>query len=234
MKKSSPEFHESESAGRAGESTSTQGSDDGALVSALDLIWRILSGRRYLVPEADMPDIAQESVLRLWKWREKYPEKASELRMSEWDSFTATTAHNEIKRYFSNQLRGGQLPLDEAVLTGKGTPEGNADSEMFSLVRNVWQEICSLTLYQRRALLLGAPELVIDLIQFGVSEQAVAASLEISKEDWPDIFGRLPLSDGEIARIARSTKMISDPKAAAVAIGKARFDARKKLGRLKK
>lgn len=181
-----------------------------------------------------MPDIAQEAVLRLWKWREKYQEKAIELKMSEWDSFSATTAHNEIKRYFSNRLRGNEVPLDEAVWTGNETPEGNADSEMFSLTRKVWQEICRLTLYQRRALLLGAPELVVYLIQFGVDEQGIVASLEISNEIWSDISERLPLSDREIAAIARTSRMISDPEAAALAIGKARFDARKKLGRLKK
>lgn len=233
MKKSS-EFYESKPAGRAGESASARRRNDGALVSAIDLIWRVLSGRRYAVPEADMPDIAQEAVLRLWKWREKYQEKAIELKMSEWDSFSATTAHNEIKRYFSNRLRGNEVPLDEAVWTGNETPEGNADSEMFSLTRKVWQEICRLTLYQRRALLLGAPELVVYLIQFGVDEQGIVASLEISKEIWSDISERLPLSDREIAAIARTSRMISDPEASALAIGKARFDARKKLGRLKK
>lgn len=234
MKKSSQQLRESHPNSTARESVRSSWLDESSLVSAIDLIWRVLCGRRYAVPEADMPDIAQEAVMRLWKWRNKYHEKAGGMTMAEWESFTAKTAHNEINRYFSNQLRANEIPLDEVALLAKGTPEGDADSEMFSLIRNVWQEICSLTLYQRRALLLGASELVIYLIRFGINEQSIVASLEISKEDWPDISRRSPLSDREIAVIARSSKMISDPEAAALAIGKARFDARKKLGRLRK
>ena len=234
MKKSSQNLHESPPTGDVIEIPRASQTDDGSVVSAIDLIWRVLCGRRYAVPEAYMPDIAQEAVLRLWKWRQKYHEKANGLTISEWDSFTATTAHNEIKRHFSNQMRTTEVPLDDAILPGAGTPEGDADSEMFSLIRNVWQEICRLTQYQRRALLLGSPELLIYLMQFGVSERAVVSSLEISKEDWPEIFGRLPLSDREIAAIARSSKTMTDPEATAMAIGKARFDARKKLGRLRK
>lgn len=207
--------------------------EDGPLVSAFDLIWRVLSGRRYAIPEADMPDIAQEAALRLWKWRRKYHEKAGRLTISDWNSFTATTAHNEINRHFSNQMRSREVPLEDDAFPGAGSPAGDADSEMFSLVGNVWPEICSLTLYQRRALLLGSPELLIYLIEFGVIEQTVVASLEISEEDWPGIFRRLPLPDREIAAIARSSKTIEDPAAAALAIGKARYDARKKLERLR-
>jgi DNA-directed RNA polymerase specialized sigma24 family protein len=234
MKKSSQQLRESPPTGDVEETMCASQTDDGSLVSSLDLIWRVLCGRRYAVPEADMPDIAQEAVFRLWKWRQKYHEKASGLTNSEWDSFTATTAHNEIKRHFSKQMRATEVPLDDADLTRVWTPEGETDSEIYSLIRKVWQEICSLTQYQRRALLLGSPELLIYLIQFGVSERTVVASLEIRKEDWAEIFGRLPLSDREIAAISRSSKPTTDPEATTMAIGKARFDARKKLGRLKK
>jgi DNA-directed RNA polymerase specialized sigma24 family protein len=234
MKKSSRQLRETQPNSAAGESVRSSRRGECSLVSAIDLIWRVVCGRRYAVPEADIPDIAQEAILRLWKWRERFQERANGMTMAEWDSFTAKTAHNEINRYFSNRLRGNEIPLDDAALLSNRTPEGDADCEMFSLIRKVWQEICGLTLYQRRALLLGAPELVVYLIQFGVNEQAIVASLEISTEDWPDILKRLPLSDREIAAIARSSRMISDPEAAALAIGKARFDARTKLGRLRK
>ncbi|MGD9560884.1 MAG: hypothetical protein AB7F88_00355 [Pyrinomonadaceae bacterium] len=234
MKDSSRQFHEPEQTDGVQEPESPSQIEDGPLVSAFDLIWRILSGRRYAIPEADMPDIVQEAVLRLWKWRRKYHEKASGLTISEWNSFTATTAHNEINRHFSNQMRSREVPLEDDALPGSGSPAGDANSEMFSLAGNVWPEICSLTLYQRRALLLGSPELLIYLIEFGVSEQVVVASLEISVEDWPGIFERLPLPDREIAAIARSSRTTSVPAAAALAIGKARYDARKKLERLKK
>lgn len=234
MKNSSEQVHESSPTDDAGGPVRAPRTDGGSLGMALDLIWRILCGRRYAVPDADIPDIAQEAALRLWKWREKYRERASELTLSEWDSFTATTTHNEIKRHFSNQTRTNDVPLDDIVFEDQSSPEGDADSEVFSLVENVWQGICRLTLYQRQALILGSPELVIYLIQFGVGEQAVVASLEISEEDWIGIFRRLPLSDREIAAIARPSKTIRDPGAAALAIGKARYDARKKLKGLRK
>lgn len=208
--------------------------DESSAVSTLDLIWRILSGRRYAVLESDLPDIAQEAALRLWKWRNRHTEKASGLTKSEWDSFTAKTAHNEINRYLSNQLGGLEVPLEEAASLAAETPDGHEDRDMSSMIPNVWQEICSLTLYQRRALLLGAPELVVYLVHLGISEQAVVAALEISKEDWPQIYKRLPLSGTEIASIARSSETLSEPEAEMRAIRKARFDARKKLGRLKK
>jgi len=203
--------------------------DEGSFVSALALIWRVIYGRRYALPESDASDVAQEAALRLWKWSEKFQEKSTRMTITEWDSFTAKTAHNEINRYFSNQLRNKEVPLDNGDLVLTGTPEGDANAEMFSLVRNVWQGICRLTLYQRRALLLNSAELLIFLMQFGINEPAIVASLEINEEDWLDISGRLPLPDREIAAIARSSKAMRDPEAATRAIGKARFDARRKL-----
>lgn len=229
MKKSSQQSHETKPA-----PTCASRTDEGSLVSALDLIWRVLCGRRYAIPDADLPDIVQEAGLRLWKWREKYHEKAAGMTIAEWDSFTAKTAHNEINRHFSNQRQVNEVPLDDTIALQTATPEGDTDSEMFSFMRIVWQEICRLTQYQRRALLLGSPELVIYLVKFGIGEIEVVSSLEITKEEWTDISGRLPLSDKEIAAIARSSKTIRDPESAARAIGKARFDARRRLKRLRK
>lgn len=205
-----------------------------SLVSTCTLIWRVLSGRRFAIPDADMPDVAQEALMRLWRWSEKYLDKSGRMTMEEWDSFTAKTAHNEVNRFLSNRIHAGEVPLDETSVMLIRTPEGNTDSEVVSLVAEVWQAICCLRLYQRRALLLNSSELLIYLRQFGISEPAIVASLELSKEDWLRISGRLPLSDEEIAVIARSPKKGRDPKAAARAIKKARFDARRKLGRLRK
>lgn len=208
--------------------------DDRSLISAFNLIWRVVSGRRYAVPDAEIPDIAQEAVVRLWKWREKYKEKANEMTDVEWDSFTAKTTHNEINRHLSRHQRVNEVSLGETELLHTRTPEGYADSEMGSLIRNVWQEICRLTPYQRRALLLGSPELFVYLVQFGIVETEIVASMEIEKDEWAGISARLPLSDLEIAAIARSSKAARDPVAAARAIGKARYDARRKLERLRK
>ena len=126
------------------------------------------------------------------------------------------------------------MPLDEASLISARTVEGSSDAEMVSLVTNVWQETCRLSLYQRQALLLNSPDLMIYFIQYGISEAAIVESLEVSNEQWRDILEKLPLSDVEIAAIARSHKNDRDPGAATRAIRKARFDARKKLGRLRK
>ncbi len=205
-----------------------------SLASAFALVLRVLYGRRASLPEGDIPDVAQDAILRLLKWKEKYSEKAGSMTMAEWESYTAKTAHNEINRSFSNRKRKCEIPIDEASLMSAQTAEGRSDAEMFSLVRNVWQETCKLSLYQRRALLLNSPDLVIYFIEFGVNEAEIVASLEVSNEQWIDILERLPLSDVEIAAIARSHKNDRDPRAATRAIRKARFDARRKLGRLRK
>lgn len=204
------------------------------LTSAFALVWRVILGRRAAVLEADISDVAQEAILRLWKWRERHPAKANGMTMAEWDSYTAKTAHNEINRFFLNQKGTNEVPIDEASLISANTAEGSSEAEMVSLVGNVWQETCKLSLYQRRALLLNSPDLMLYFLQFGVSEAAILESLEVSNEQWRDILERLPLSDVEIAAIARSHKTGRDPEAAARAIRKARFDARKKLGRLRK
>lgn len=205
-----------------------------ALVSAFAIVWRVLYGRRSLLSESDMPDVAQNALMRLWKWKKTHPEKADSMTMAEWESYTAKTAHNEINRSFSNRKRKCEVPIDEESLRSAHTTEGSSDAEMISLVGNVWQETCKLSLYQRRALLLNSPDLVIYFIKFGVSEAEIVASLDISNEQWIDILQRLPLSDFEIAAMARLHKNDRDPRAATRAIRKARFDARRKLGRLRK
>ena len=206
--------------------------DEVSFVSALALIWRVIYGRRYALPEADAPDVAQEAALRLWKWSEKFQQRSDEMTAAEWSSFTAKTAHNEVNRYSASSKRAAEVPIDEAGLIQDRAPAGNADSEMFSLVREVWQEICRLSLYQRRALLLSSIELLIYFLQFGISESAVVASLEITEEEWPEIAGRMPLSDNEIAAIARPHRNALDQEASCRAIKKARFDARTRLKEL--
>lgn len=234
MNKSSPQLHEPSKTEYVKESEVVPGGEEGSLFSALALVRRVVFWHRYALPEADLPDIAQEAVVRLWRWRRKYREKACGMTEPEWDSFTAKTAQNEINRYLSSYLRKKESALNEDTLPGTISPAGDSDTEMISLVRDSWQEICTLTLYQRRALLLGSPELLTYLVEFGVSEKAIVASLDISEEDWSGMYARLPLSDREIAAIAASSRTKGDPEAATRAIGKARFDARKKLERLRR
>lgn len=234
MKKSSSTDHESHPPRSEESPLSERDRDTGSLASAFALVWRVLSGRRFAIPEADMPDVAQEALMRLWKWREKYQEKANRMTTAEWDSFAAKTAHNEINRFFSKRIRTNEISFDETTDIPTPAFEGNASAEMVSLVARVWQETCKLSLYRRRALLLSSPDLLIDFIQYGIPETAIIDSLEISSDEWLDISGRLPLSDEEVAGFARSSEKASDARSARRAIKKARYDARKKLGRLRK
>ena len=204
--------------------------NDSLFASTISLIWKVVTERRYAIPEADLPDVAQEAVLRVWKWREKYHKRAGGMTIEEWHSFTAKTAHNEINRFSTSRAKIREVPIDDAFGTAAPAAKGETDAEMVSLIGNVWQEICRLTLYQRRALLLGS-ELIVDLVQFSIAKTEIAGSLEITTEEWADILTRVPLSDREIA--ARSSKTNSISKTAG-AIGKARYDARRKLERLNK
>src|SRR5262249_42582278 len=153
--------------------------------------------------------------------------KAEGMTTEEWHSFTAKTAHNEINRFSTSRTKICEVPIDDASGISAPASDGETDAEIASLTGSVWQEICRLTLYQRRALLLGSPELIVYIMQFGIAETEVVASLEITTQDWADILTRLPLSDREIA--ARSSKTNSNSETTAGAIGKARFDARRKL-----
>lgn len=224
----------SESIRQSNKPESEPPSGEVSLVSAFALVWRVLLGRRAAVAEADIPDVAQEAILRLWRWRERHPEKANNMTMAEWKSYTAKTAHNEANRFFSKRKRASEVPIDEASLISANTAEGSSDAEMISLVGKVWQETCRLSLYQRRALLLHSPDLMIYFLQLGISEAAIVASIEVSSEQWRDILEKLPLSDIEIVAIATPHKTDRDSGAAARAIKKARCDARRKLGRLRK
>ncbi|MBX3295472.1 MAG: hypothetical protein KF762_07155 [Acidobacteria bacterium] len=206
---------------------------EGLIRDSINLIKRVAFGRRAVVHKDDIPDIAQEAALRLWKWREKFGDKSEEMTREDWDSFTARTAHNEINRYSSKRIKKNEVALDTAQTVLTRSTEGDADIEVVSLVRDVWQGICSLSLHQRRALLLHSIDLLVYFMQCGIKEHAIRESIDITKEEWERIVLRLPLSDREIAQMANSNGKASDSKLAAQAVKKARFDARKKLKRLR-
>lgn len=205
---------------------------EGLIRDTISLIKRVAFGRKAVVHEDDIPDIAQEAALRLWKWREKFGDKSEEMTREDWDSFTARTALNEINRYCSKRIKKNEVALDAAPPVPTRSTEGDADTEVISLVRNVWQGICGLSLHQRRALLLHSIDLLVYFMQFGIEERTIRESIDITKEEWERIVLRLPLSDKEIAQMANSNGNAGNTKLAAQAVKKARFDARKKLKRL--
>lgn len=199
------------------------------------LVRRVAYGRIPILQAADIPDIVQDVSLRLWKWCMKYGEKSERMTDTDWNSFTARTAHNEINRYYSNRkgLRD-DVSLDEAASVPTSAPEGNTDVEMISLVNKVWQEICSLSVYQRRSLLLHSSDLIIHFMLSGIEEETIARTLEFDGEEWQQIIERLPLTDAEIAEIFLKSYVSGNRQPNAGAVKKARFDARKKLKGLEK
>lgn len=207
---------------------------EGTFLNSLRLIERIAFGRKSVLREADIADVAQEVALRLWKWRGKFSDKSDRMTREDWDSFTARTAHNEINRYCSKRIRKNEVQLEEVPLIQAPAIEGDADAEMLSLVTNVWQGICGLSVYQRRALLLHSPDLLIYFMQFSVTEHTIVQALGMTEEEWGNVVLRLPLTDVEIATMTNTNGLHLDLKLAAQAIKKARFDARKKLKRLEK
>ena len=96
-----------------------------------------------------------------------------------------------------------EVPLDEAAPIPSKAPEGNAEVEVASLVNKVWQEICKLSVYQRRSLLLHSPDLIVYFMSCGVEEEAILRILDFNGEEWQQIIERLPFTDAEIAEISQ-------------------------------
>ena len=204
---------------------------EGFVAESLKLIRKVIAGRRS-VPNDDVPDISQEIVLRLWKWRTKFEDKSARMADVDWLSFTARTTHNEVNRNLSNRGRHIEVSIDEVELS-QGSQISPSD-ETFQLVEIAWQGICRLSLHQRQALLFNSVDLVVNLFQFGIEEDDLLGMLGLSRESWKSISARMPLTDSEIAEIANLDPTKRKSGTTEGAIRKARFDARRKLARLKR
>ncbi|HMS11282.1 MAG TPA: hypothetical protein PKE66_17465, partial [Pyrinomonadaceae bacterium] len=148
-------------------------------------------------------------------------EKSDTMSNDEWEAFAARTAYNEVNRSFSRErLLFANVDPDSVSATETSSIEGQTEIEVVSLVRLVWQEICLLSLRQRRSLLLHSQELTIYFLQIHITEKELAETLDFTESDWNDICGRLPLTDAEIAERTEGT---------AGSIKKARYEARVKL-----
>lgn len=210
--------------------TGANSNQDGFLIESLKLIRKVITGRRSIAGD-DIPDVIQDAALRLLKWRTKYVEKSSQMTESEWNSFTARTAHNEVNRRLANRSSGIAISIDdtsEEIVWDKDT-----SADAIQLTQSVWQGICLLSLYQRQALLFSSIDLVVYLLQLGVEEDSLIEMLGITKGAWEEIALKMPLSDIEIAEIAGSNRLRRKiKKNRASSVKKARFDARRKLKEL--
>lgn len=205
-----------------------------SFLAALPVVRKIVRRRFVSLRPVDAADLEQGIVLRLLKWREKYPDLSEDMSSADWESFAARTAYNETNRHFSkNGKAGTHLPLSAAV--DIESPEqliGDSDAEFQSLASFVWQGICEMTLRQRRALLLKNRKLVLDFLKGGIRDEDFARILEISENEWLEVKIKIPLPDAAIAGLNSTSGEQTNLESAINSIKKARHEARGKLRKL--
>jgi DNA-directed RNA polymerase specialized sigma24 family protein len=200
--------------------SATSASSEYSILAALPIVHRIVARRRSRLDPANRSDLVQEVALRIWRWRAKYPDKSEQMSGEDWNSFVARTAYNEVNRQFSREDNRANLPLEAVSEIEQPSVEGETDVEVFSLIQQVWQATCNLSLRQRRSLLLHSQELIIYFLQIGITENDLAEVLDFSETIWETVRDRLPMTDLEIAEIIEGK---------AGSIKKARYEARAKL-----
>lgn len=191
-----------------------------SILAALPIVRRIVSRRHSQLDPANVSDLVQDVALRIWQWRAKYQDRSDQMSGADWNSFAARTAYNEVNRHFSRESRPANLPLEVVSEIEQQSVEGETEVEVFSLIDQVWQATCKLSLRQRRSLLLHSQELIIYFLQIGIAENDLADVLNFNETVWCTVRDRLPMTDSEIAEIADGT---------AGSIKKARYEARLKL-----
>lgn len=202
-------------------------------LSALPIVHKIMGRKALHSLQSDAADLMQSIALRLWKWREKYSEKGAEMSPDEWKSFAARTTYNEINRHFSKKTIS-QVSLENATnVIGEESAEGQTNAEVYSLIKLVWQKICTLTVRQRRALLLHSEELIIYLLLAGISDENLARALNLTMDEWTEIKTRLPLSDAQIADVSATKEKQENNDLKTKSIKKARHEARLKFRRFR-
>lgn len=215
------------------EDLSFAANSDDSLLATLPVVQKIVRRKTLSGWQSEASDLVQGVVLRLLKWRDKYQEKSEEMSPDEWQSFAATTTYNEINRYFAKQQTAAEVPIETAE--GIASPEvieGASDAEVCSLARLVWQEICSLSLRQRRALLLANQEIIINFLACGITNEELAENLNLNMEEWEIIKEKLPLKDFQIAELIKESGNQNSIERVTNSIKKARHEARVKVRRL--
>ena len=205
---------------------------DRSFLAALQVVRKIVRRKRSSPAKEDTSDLEQGIVLRLLNWRNKYSERSEKMSEGDWKSFAARTAFNETNRQFSSPAHR-DVPLEAATeVAAEKAVEGETRVEIESLVSVVWQEICQISLRQRRALLLHSQELIVYFLQSGVSDRQLAQILELADDDWLEIKITLPLSDARIARLSDMNQTERSAESFVRSIKKARHEARGRLRRL--
>ena len=197
------------------------------------IVRRKMSSRRDLAP-----DLEQGIALRLLGWSRKYREKSSEMTSQEWNAFAARAAYNEVNRHFSSEDARELVTLEAAgaaALESSQKIEGESFAEVRSLARLIWQDICQMTLRQRRALLFHSDEIINHLQQFGgISDAEFAQALEFEVNEWNKIKNTIPWSDSQIAELFEPHLNNKSAQILSKSIKKARFEARARLQKLTK
>jgi len=202
-----------------------------SFLAALPVVRKIVRRRFVSFGQAEASDLEQGIVLRLLKWREKYPDISENMSSGDWESFAARTAYNETNRHFSKSA--AHLPLDAASeVESYERLVGNSDAEFQSLASFVWQETCQLSLRQRRALLFKSWRLIVYFLKGGISDAELAQSLNLSENEWLEVKIKIPLSDASIARFNGITEKRPNLESVIKSIKKARHEARARLRKL--
>ncbi len=222
-----PDSHES----------SFQKNSEESFLAALSVVRKIVRRRSAsLQPATEASDLEQGIIVRLLDWREKHREKSEKMSEGEWKSFAARAAYNEINRLFTEGTNVETVSIEEIHEAADQKPvEGYTSAEVYSLVHQVWQEICILSLRQRRALLFHSLELVLNLLESGIGDAELAQVLELTEDEWSDTKDRLPLSDFQIAELTRGESTgDKNIQLLTKSIKKARYEARGRLRKLTK
>lgn len=117
------------------EPSSHEKKSEESFLSALPVVRKIVRRRFVSFGQAEASDLEQGIVLRLLKWREKYPDISENMSSGDWESFAARTAYNETNRHFSKSAAGAaHLPLNAASnVESYERLAGDSDAEFQSL-----------------------------------------------------------------------------------------------------
>lgn len=217
------------------EETSHRKNSENLLLAALSVARKIVRSKLVLSEGADdASDLEQGIALRLWKWRETHAEESERMSHDEWNALAARTAYNEVNRHFAGKINARRsVPLEAAAdVEASETLEGGSRFEIETLARYIWQDICQMSLRQRRALLLHSRKLIIYLLQGGIGDEELARVLEFAVDVWLEIKDELPMSSIQIARLADAADKHRSLELVINSIKKARHEARARLRKL--
>lgn len=214
------------------EDLSYDADSDDYLLTALPVVQKIVRRKTVFSWQSEASDLVQGIALRLLNWRKRNQEKSEKMSPDEWQSFAAKTAYNEINRHYSDNSKIKVVPLDSAHDCTEDIIQGQSEAEVRSLVCEVWQETCNLSLRQRRALLFGSQELVVYFLKIGITDEEIAENLSLTIEEWARVKEDIPLLDIQIAKILKEKGNQKSIEAIAGSIKKARHEARAKMRRV--